>query len=324
MSNNKESRKTDHDSPWKRALDAYFEEFLDLLFPAIHIEVDWLQGYSFLDTELQQITADASSGRRYADKLIKVFAKDGAETWVLIHVEIQGEPEEDFAERMYTYQYRLRDRYQVDVVSLAVLADTRESFRPTRFSYQRWGCAVDFTFPVAKLIDWEQRWSELEASENAFALVVRAQIHAKRIKDGASRQQVKIGLVRLLYERGYSREQVVELFTIIDWMIQLPEGLEQGFVQRVFDIQEEKQMTYINTIERVQLRQAAEEGRQEGVQEGVQIGRQEALQNLLQIKFGELPEWAQQRITGATPEQLQSWMASIFSADSLESMLGQH
>lgn len=154
--------------------------------------------------------------------------------------------------------------------------------------------------------------------------MVRAQIHAKRIKDGASRQQVKICLVRLLYERGYSREQVVELFTIIDWMIQLPIGLEQGFVQRVFDIQEEKQMTYINTIERVQLRQAAEEGRQEGVQEGVQIGRQEALQNLLQIKFGELPEWAQQRITGATSEQLHSWMAAIFSADSLESMLGQH
>lgn len=211
---------------------------------------------------------------------------------------------------------------------MAVLADTRESFRPSSFTYQRWGCEVNFTFPSAKLIDWEQRWSELESSENVFALVVRAQIHAKRIKDGASRQQVKIGLVRLLYERGYSREQVIELFNIIDWMIQLPEGLEQGFVQTVFDIQEEKQMTYINTIERVQLRQATEEGvqigRQEGRQEGVQIGHQEALRNLLKIKFGELPNWALQRVDEATPEQLHNWMAAIFTADSLESMLGQH
>ncbi|MCD1653040.1 hypothetical protein K8090_16835 [Halomonas meridiana] len=59
--------------------------------------------------------------------------------WVLIHVEVQGEPEVEFSERMFTYQYRLRDRYGMEVVSLAVLADTRKSFRPTTFHYERWG-----------------------------------------------------------------------------------------------------------------------------------------------------------------------------------------
>jgi len=71
---------------------------------------------------------DAELGRRYADKLAKVYARDGAETWVLIHVEVQGEPEARFAERMYIYHYRLFDRYSVDIVSLAVLADARPSF----------------------------------------------------------------------------------------------------------------------------------------------------------------------------------------------------
>jgi hypothetical protein len=33
-----------------------------------------------------------------------------------------------------------------------------------------------------------------------------AQIHAKRLKDGATRKDVKVALVRLLYERGYSKE----------------------------------------------------------------------------------------------------------------------
>ena len=56
---------------------------------------------------------------------VKVFTLDGYETWVLIHAEMQGEPEDAFGQRMYTYQYRLRDRYGVDVVSLAVLADTK-------------------------------------------------------------------------------------------------------------------------------------------------------------------------------------------------------
>lgn len=322
--NDNTQRQADYDSPWKMALDAYFKEFLELLFPTIHVQINWAHGYGFLDKELQQITANATSGRRYADKLIKVFAKDGQETWVLIHVEIQGEPEESFAQRMYTYNYRLRDRYQVDVVSLAVLADTRYSFRPTEFSYHRWGCKLNFTFPIFKLIDWESYWDKLESSNNVFALVVMAQIHAKRLKDGASLEQVKIGLIRLLYERGYSREQVVELFNIIDWMIKLPQGLEQSFVQKVYEIQEETQMAYINTVERYERRMAVEEGLQIGLEKGRQEGRQEALQNLVQIKFGELPDWALQRLQQATQKQIEDWTAAILTAESLEQMLGHN
>ncbi|MBK1706777.1 hypothetical protein CKO40_20075 [Halochromatium glycolicum] len=41
------SPKSDHDSPWKEALEHYFPEFLALLFPAIHAEIDWTQGCRF-------------------------------------------------------------------------------------------------------------------------------------------------------------------------------------------------------------------------------------------------------------------------------------
>ncbi|MGP9766982.1 hypothetical protein ACT3UM_14760 [Halomonas sp. AOP13-D3-9] len=40
---------------------------------------------------------------------------------------------------MYTYHYRLQDRYRVDVVSMAVLTDLREDFLPTKLYYQRLG-----------------------------------------------------------------------------------------------------------------------------------------------------------------------------------------
>lgn len=294
------------------ALEGYFQEFLDLLFPPIHEQVDWSKGYSFLDKGLQQITPDANSGRRYADKLTKVYANDGSETWVLIHVEVQGEPEDTFAERMYTYQYRLRDRYGVDVVSLAVLADTRDSFRPTTFHYQRWGCELTFTFPTAKLIDWEARWAALEASNNVFALVVMAQIKAKRVKDGATRKDVKVALIRLLYERGYNRDQVVTLFIIIDWMLQLPSALEPEFVQAVYAIQEENHMPYVNTIERYERAKAVHEG-----VEGT-------LRKQIALKFGELPDWADKHIASASDAQLDDWVEQILTADNLETLLGKH
>ncbi len=93
----------DHDSPWKEALEHYFPEFLALLFPAIHAEVNWSQPFEFLDHELQQVVGDAELGRRDADKLIKVYTRQGRETWLSIHVEVQGYAESDFAERMFVY-----------------------------------------------------------------------------------------------------------------------------------------------------------------------------------------------------------------------------
>lgn len=37
-------RTADFDSPWKDALDRYFEPFLALLFPQAHADLDWRRG----------------------------------------------------------------------------------------------------------------------------------------------------------------------------------------------------------------------------------------------------------------------------------------
>jgi len=201
-----------------------------------------------------------------------------------------------------------------------VLADTRDSFRPSTFCYQRWGCELTFTFPTAKLINWEASWTELEASDNVFALVVMAQIYAKRLKDGATRKDVKIALIRLLYERGYSREQIVRLFNIIDWMLQLPRALESEFVQAVYAIQEEKHMPYVNTVERFEREKERQEGRQEGRHEGVEG----TLRKQIALKFGEMPDWADRRLALASDAQLDEWVVQILTADSLEALLDKH
>ena len=93
---------TDYDSPWKDVLERYFTAFTAFFFPAVHEGIDWERGYTFLDKELQQIARDARLGRRYADKLIQVWRRDGDEVWVVVHVEVQGQYEANFAERMFT------------------------------------------------------------------------------------------------------------------------------------------------------------------------------------------------------------------------------
>lgn len=119
--------RADYDSAWKEALERFFEQFVAFFFPQAHAGIDWSKGYEFLDKELRQVVRDrdAELGRRLADKLVKVWSKDGEEAWVLVHIEVQEAAERAFAKRMYIYNYRIFDRYDRKVASLAVLADSQ-------------------------------------------------------------------------------------------------------------------------------------------------------------------------------------------------------
>lgn len=94
-----------------------------------------------MDKKLEEVAKDATIGRRFADKLVKVHLKNGREEWVLIHIEVQSQ-EEDFAMRMYIYHYRIYDKYKKSVASLAILGDEKESWRPSSFSYSLFGCSL--------------------------------------------------------------------------------------------------------------------------------------------------------------------------------------
>jgi len=141
----------DYDGAWKEVLERFFEEFISFFFPRAHAGIDWSMDYEFLDKELQQVVRDAELGRRLADKLVRVWSREGEEAWVLVHVEVQGHPDPEFAKRMYVYNYRLFDRYDRRVATLAVLWLTgRQAGRqpgglsdlPTIFSAAR--CALKF------------------------------------------------------------------------------------------------------------------------------------------------------------------------------------
>ena len=309
----------DHDSPWKEALEHFFPDFLALLFPAVFDAVDWRRAPAFLDKELQKVVRDAEDGRRHADKLIRVHTLEGHETWVLIHVEVQGEPERAFAERMFRYYYRLRDRYAVVVVSLAVLADTSPSFRPQGFRLERWGCWNEFRFPTVKLLDFmaPDRWAELEASDNRFALVVMAQLRAKLSHDADELKGWKFRLVRSMYDRGYERGDILELFRIIDWMISLPEGLEALFREEVYRFEEEQKMPYVTTVERAGI----EKGLEQGLEKGRQHGEAAVLLRQIERKFGaEAAGRYRERIEQADAETLLEWSERILAVETVEAL----
>ncbi len=276
----------DFDSPWKEALDQYFEPFLAFFFPAAHAVIDWSRPHESLEKELRQIVREAEVGKRFSDKFFKVWQVGGEEAWVLVHIEVQSQEESDFAERMYVYNYRCFDRYRKPVISLAVLGDERASWRPSSYRYALGGCEVSLRFPIAKLVDYETQWQTLEESTNPFAVMVMAHLKTKATRGAPQeRKQWKWSLVRRLFERGYSRKDVVQLFRLIDWMMVLPEQLQREFKEELRRYQEGSQMPLLSRIEL----EAKQEGIEEGLQQGILQTAREAVLDVLEIRFEVVP-----------------------------------
>ena len=269
----------DYDSPWKEIIETFFPQFLLFYFPEIASEVDWHRPHEFLDKELQQVVREAEVGRHTVDKLVKVKLLTGNELWLLIHIEVQSQVDATFAKRIFVSNYRLFDRYGIEVISLGVLADGQADWRPSVYGYGRFGSEMRLIFPVVKLLDFEAKWEQLEQSRNPFAVVTMAHLKALRTKrKGRERLQWKINLVKDLYGRGYRRKEIYELFRFIDWVLVLKPEMEQIFREELYQLEEAEKMRYVTSIERLALQEGLEQGLEQGREEGHEAGREEGLE----------------------------------------------
>ncbi len=271
----------DQDNAWKDMLDRHFPEFMEHFFPEIHAAIDWSRKPLFLDKELAKLGPKHARGKRLADKLAKVWSKTGKPLFVVLHSEIQGQAGPEFNERMYIYNYRIKDRYDCPVVSLGIVTGGASRVELGRYETELWGCQLIFKFPVVKLADWRGREQELLASDNPFAMVVLAHLKVMEAKGDVSKKYlVKRELILLLRERGYSAEAMYSLLRFLDWLIRLPEELEQKLGNEIEEIAEERPMPYITSWER--------RGRKEGMKIGEKQGTLDTVIRLLKRKFGKL------------------------------------
>ena len=338
----------DYDTPWKEVVRDHFPEFMAFYFPGAHAAIDWSRPHDFLDREFAALSRDAELGKRVLDKLVRVHTLAGGEQWVLVHLEVQGRHDTDFAERIFVYNYRVYDRYRRPVASLALLTDAGKRWRPCAFSYRLLGCEMRIDFPVVKLQDYADRVDELLTLDNPFALVTVAHLLTQKTKGDAHRRHLaKWRLTKLLYERDWDRRRIINLYRVIDWIMALPPELDARLRHGILYLERRNTMTYISSIERIGMQIGIErglkegrqvgrlegrqegrlEGRQEGRQEGLREGRQEAMVDMLALllnqRFGEPDAAVRARLAGATVEQLTAWTQNVLGARSLSDVFAE-
>ncbi|HSO81992.1 DUF4351 domain-containing protein [Thiocapsa sp.] len=209
---------------------------------------------------------------------------------------------------------------------MAVLGEPSRS-KHGEFGYARWGCRMGLRFPLVSLAAYRTHRTELESSANPFAVVTLAHLSALETAGSpADRYQAKLGLIRSLYRRGFARQDILELFRFIDWVLTLPEGLEQQLWSEVQQFDEEKHMHYLSSIERMAqqkgIEQGIEQGTERGIEQGIGQGQAKILHVLVQQRFGPVPPEIEARIRSAHPDQLEQWALLILDARCLEDVFG--
>jgi hypothetical protein len=222
-----------------------------------------------------------------ADKLFKIWLKDGQEAWILIHVEIQNQRDPAFAERMFVYNYRIYDRHRQPVISLAVMGDEEPTWRPDQFGYGMFGCTMGIRFPIVKLVDYGSQAGQLEAVANPFATAVLAHLKTRETRaDPAARRTWKMRLIKSLYDRGLDGEQVRLLFRFLDLILVLPRELEKALSLELAEFERERKMPYVSSIERIAREEGKAEGKAEGRAEGKVEAKVDTLLRLLTKRLG--------------------------------------
>ena len=306
-----------YDSPWKEAIEHYFPEFMAFYFPAAYAGIHWTKEHVFLDQELRAVVQDAELGTRFVDKLVRVTELSGEESWIYIHVEVQGTRQAEFAKRMFVYNYRIFDRYEKPVASLAVLADEHKQWKPTSYGYNVLGCMHTLEFPVAKLTDYDEKLDELLASDNAFGLITAAHILTRQTrKKHQERYEAKLRLIKILYQRHWDKQRVINLLTVVDWLMTLPAWLDTKVWKEIETIEEHKSMKYITSIERIGIAK----GITQGIAKGRIEGESKLLKRLLEHRFGVLPAWATEKLTNAPEPALEAWGEAVLTATTLDAV----
>ncbi|SEJ77685.1 Putative transposase, YhgA-like [Dyadobacter sp. SG02] len=274
-----------NDILWKSILEDIFDDFLKFFFPNAETLFDLEKGFEYLDQELEQlfpaVTDELTS--KYVDKLVKVHCHSGAEAWLLVHIEVQGYRDEAFADRMFTYYYRIWDKYRKPITAFAILTDDCRHFLPSQFEQACLGTSLCFRFNSFKVLD--QSEDDLGASDSPFAQVILAVKLAIKGKRFSSEElyRLKINLAKRLLNRNFSKRKVGRLLDFLKFYVSLGDKkLDSEYLEEIKKVTSPDPIPM--TFEEAILHIVKEEGKEEGHLEKDTI----FVQNLLrQTQFSE-------------------------------------
>ncbi|HLZ89010.1 MAG TPA: hypothetical protein VKQ52_17265 [Puia sp.] len=247
---------------WKVIMEEVFSDLLRFIFSDADQVYDMERGFEYLDKELAEMhpQPDEETDTRFADKLVKVYHRDGEEEWVLLHIEIQGDTTKrgEFSQRMYEYFYRIRDRYRRPVSAIAVFIGKNGRDMPGRYTYEYRQTRLTYEYLAFSILDFSDE--ALDKSNNPFAqvlLVAKTALLEGKIPE-VDLFELKLLIANRLQEKGFGRVKTTAILNFLRNYVLF----DNPEMNRKFDEQIRSNDKYnaMNTIEYIRM-----EGKEEGL-----------------------------------------------------------
>lgn len=238
-SKNEQIEQADFDARWKIFLEQFAEQVILKFFPNLAAERDFKKPIIFLDKEFQKIFADwEKKGWTLGDKLMEVPIKSGRKKLVLIHFDIHRSHDTFFKELMWRRGYRIMDRHpNCDFTAIAIYIGNHVPPKPDQYIYEFEGTKFIYKFNIC--IVKNQNEKELLSSKNPLDIALLAMYYIiKSQKDYNLLSSYKIGLARLCFEKGYTRQEIQKLLIFVNYTIALPKKEEELFKNEMVSIME--------------------------------------------------------------------------------------
>lgn len=277
------NERRDDDSAWKNLIEHFFYDAIRRCIPALYEAADKSKRPVFLDKELRKITGrHVNEEAGVADFLVSVPLASGDDEWIMLHAEQQGSGGGDLPFRMFRYMALIFARYGKNITALAIITDKRKRGEPDYYSYSLFGTEYVYKYNRVVVADLDE--AELLESDNPFDLALFAgQLALRGKRSESTRFAYMKELLRLLHQRGWSREEKLSLFVFIDAVLNIrtPELIED-LSNYESNLEKGDDIMLVSHIE--------QRGFDKGVEKGVEIGIKQGMEKGSSLKALEMAQ----------------------------------
>ncbi|MBD1924952.1 DUF4351 domain-containing protein [Trichocoleus sp. FACHB-90] len=282
----------DHDRLFKELLTEFFTEFLELFFPEM---VAYLEPNS-ISFEPNEIYTDVTAGEKYeADLLVKARFRQ-QESYFLIHLEHQAQPQADFGRRMFRYFARLYEKFAIPVYPIAIFSYNSPKLPQPNFHRVEFPDTVvlEFNYQVIQLN--RLNWRDFLQHQNPVASALMAKMNIAP----EDRPKVKLECLRLLATLRLNPAQMKMISGFVDTYIQLNTAEEEIF---------QAEIASFEPVEIEVVMEIVTSWMQKGIEQGLEQGRHEGelavIMRLLNRRIGTVAPELQEQIRQLSLPQLE-------------------
>ena len=291
-----------NDQTFKDLLHAFFKEFFDLFFPDVSSRLDF-STVSFVEQEL--FTDIPEGKRRIIDVVASVHTLDGQPEIVLVHVEVEADPNDAFPERMYKYHMLLRLRRNLPVLPIAIFLSRGAGGLVTEQYVDRvFDRNVNvFSYDVVALRDLDA--DDYLDLPNPLAPALSALMRPSKMGKVAQKFRSLLALAR----SGANDAQMVLLTNVVETYLKLNRRDTAKF-EKLLSKPENREVEMVISVYE-----------ERGIEKGLMRGERKTLILQMEHKFGTLSENVRASIQNIENiDELDRLLRLVLTAQSIEEM----